>query len=366
MASIFVRNKKGGKKSYRAKVTDSFGKEIYKTFEKRRDAETWLAQQKIKKTTEGLVKGEKKAKFEEYAQWWLNERKTVVAPRTSENYESNLRLYIGPKFNHMRLDRITYQHAIDFQKFLTSKGLENKTNNHIVTIFKQILIYATKGQGYRKQLNTNPVAGIEMLPEKRPPIKFWDSKEVRFFLSAAKQANDFYYEMYVVDINTGMRLGEIAGLQKKKVDFESGTITISQALKRIANRYKLDKTKTGDTRIISMNKTVRDILSRRCRGLKDDDYIFTQADRSNIDLAHFSFNIFGKTQKKYKVKKILRFHDLRHTFASNFMMNGGALYSLQKLLGHVDHETTMQYAHLSPTYMKNEANVVEFSGEQDD
>ena len=57
-----------------------------------------------------------------------------------------------------------------------------------------------------------------------------------------------------------------------------------------------------------------------------------------------------------------RFHDLRHTFASHFVMNGGSLYDLQKLLGHARFEETQRYAHLTPEHLAKAVNIVSFGG----
>jgi integrase len=58
--------------------------------------------------------------------------------------------------------------------------------------------------------------------------------------------------------------------------------------------------------------------------------------------------------------KIFRFHDLRHTFASHFMKNGGNIYDLQKILGHTSLEMTQRYAHLAPEHLVQASNVVSF------
>lgn len=57
---------------------------------------------------------------------------------------------------------------------------------------------------------------------------------------------------------------------------------------------------------------------------------------------------------------MIRFHDLRHTFASHFMMNGGNIYTLQKLLGHKDIQTTLIYAHLDKDFLQKEIELVSF------
>jgi len=63
--------------------------------------------------------------------------------------------------------------------------------------------------------------------------------------------------------------------------------------------------------------------------------------------------------KKGGLPKI-KFHDLRHTFASNFVMKGGNILSLKEILGHADISTTMMYAHLASSYLEEEINRLDF------
>ena len=74
---------------------------------------------------------------------------------------------------------------------------------------------------------------------------------------------------------------------------------------------------------------------------------------------HFADGVHRRACRDAEVRYI-RFHDLRHTFASHFMMNGGELYTLQKLLGHHSVTMTERYAHLSPTYLDKARDVVSF------
>jgi len=56
----------------------------------------------------------------------------------------------------------------------------------------------------------------------------------------------------------------------------------------------------------------------------------------------------------------IRFHDLRHTFASNYVIKGGNIVSLQRILGHSTVDMTMRYAHLSPNFMAQEIEALDF------
>ena len=83
---------------------------------------------------------------------------------------------------------------------------------------------------------------------------------------------------------------------------------------------------------------------------------------SPIEMQHL-YRDFAKFQKKSGNLKQIRFHDLRHTFASHFMMNGGNLYDLQKVLGHSEYEMTQIYAHLSPEHLAKATQIVSFGRE---
>lgn len=66
-----------------------------------------------------------------------------------------------------------------------------------------------------------------------------------------------------------------------------------------------------------------------------------------------------------EVKRKIRFHDLRHTFASQYMMKGGSIYTLQKLLGHSSIQMTEIYAHLSKDHLRDAIEVMSFYGESE-
>ena len=83
--------------------------------------------------------------------------------------------------------------------------------------------------------------------------------------------------------------------------------------------------------------------------------------RKPFDEGHLYW-YFSRAQKKASLSQHYRFHDLRHTFASHFVMNGGSLYDLQKLLGHARFEETQRYAHLSPGHLAKAINIVSFGG----
>lgn len=71
-------------------------------------------------------------------------------------------------------------------------------------------------------------------------------------------------------------------------------------------------------------------------------------------------HIHDKVCERAKIKAI-RPHDLRHTYASHYIMNGGSLVELQSLLGHSSLTMTLKYAHLAPGFLEKKASVVSFA-----
>ena len=107
-----------------------------------------------------------------------------------------------------------------------------------------------------------------------------------------------------------------------------------------------------------MNAVVRAHLLELQKFAQGDLVILDEYGKS-FDVNHL-FRDFGRFLRLAKIKEHYRFHDLRHTFASHFMMNGGNIYDLQKILGHTSLEMTQRYAHLAPEHLIQASNVVSF------
>lgn len=113
-----------------------------------------------------------------------------------------------------------------------------------------------------------------------------------------------------------------------------------------------------------MNNEVRRVLEGLRRKQEHLQFIFCESPSEPVNVHHL-YRDFAKVQKKAGLVRKIRFHDIRHTFASQFMMSGGSLYDLQKILGHSKIEMTMRYAHLSNDHLASAVNIVSFSGTTD-
>ena len=99
------------------------------------------------------------------------------------------------------------------------------------------------------------------------------------------------------------------------------------------------------------------------RNQSNPRFVFTDFDGQPYNPDHFSQRHFLKAQKRAGIARKISFHVLRHTYASLYMMNGGNVYDLPKILGHTKVDMTMKYAHLSPQHLRKAVETVRFSGE---
>lgn len=146
----------------------------------------------------------------------------------------------------------------------------------------------------------------------------------------------------ITALSTGMRRGEILSLKWDNVDLRHGFIL-------------LDRTKNGERREIPVNDTLRDVLQGLTRRL-DIPYVFFDA-------------MTGKPYQEVKRSfhsalrragiRDFRFHDLRHTFASQLVMAGVDITTVSKLLGHKSLTMTLRYSHLAPSHLTEAVKKIE-------
>ena len=150
----------------------------------------------------------------------------------------------------------------------------------------------------------------------------------------------------------------LSALKWDRVSFQRKQIEIT----RSASRFGIqDRTKSGRKRIVPMNDAVYRLLWPLWQAQRSA-FVFCEEDGGAVD-AHHIYRDFHHAQRRAGFTEMIRFHDLRHTFASHFMMKGGNIYDLQKILGHSTIKMTERYAHLSPTHLENAIQIVNFGGE---
>jgi integrase len=181
-----------------------------------------------------------------------------------------------------------------------------------------------------------PVVKTEPEPEGR--VVWLEADAERGLLEAAQASrNPDLHAVILLAIETGMRRGEILGLEWANIDLSRGVITLASR-----------STKSKRRRLIPMRQAVYDLLAaRRDR----TGHVFA---RRGWDSYRTAFETLAANVVTEPDGEPLTFHGLRHHFASWFMMRGGRPEVLQRILGHATPAMTARYAHLSPDYLRAE------------
>jgi integrase len=341
-----TRSRKGGMQVYREFVLLNGRKINGPFFPRKTDAREWKRKQLALKN-EILLHGEdyilkRESKFSDFSQQWLEtDTKVHRALRTYQNYKSVLEKHFLPQLGDLLLKDIRKSRVDSIVSNLKKRGYAGKGINNIIGVLKVIMNEAMK-QGY---LLNNPLLFYPKCMEEIKGDNYFSKSEIMQLLMA--NFNEELFSLYLVALNTGARRG----------DFQTRQISIT----RTRDRNGLsDTTKTKLKRVIPMNDEVYQTLLDLRRKQLNPRNVFCHSNGVPVDPNHV-YRFFKKAQRRAGISRELRFHDLRHTYASHFMMNGGNVFDLQKILGHSKIEMTMRYAHFSPEHLKEAVKTVSFS-----
>lgn len=348
---------KNGKIRFRAKIYLPNGLSRSKCFARKTDADRWVhVERSMIKRNEalGITPLKENLKFEAFASVWMNQKiRPIRSFKTTADYDGIIRKHFANLFGSISLQSFERGHADRLVRVLQEKKLAAKTINKVVAVFKQIFLFA-EIEGY---LNKSPFRNFEKLKTMAGRIDYLSNQEIVQLLRST--ATTEIYPILVVALNTGLRVGELLGLCFDRINFDSQTIEISRNLTR---KGLQNVTKTHLIRHIPMNSEVQSIMTQLVREQRNPKFLFVRKNGEPYNPDHFSSRELLPALERSGIRRIT-FHILRHTYASQFMMNGGNAYDLQKILGHTKFEMTQKYAHLSPQHLRKAVDTVRFSSE---
>lgn len=260
----------------------------------------------------------------------------------------------------------------DLQRYYNRKlkeGLSAKTVRHLSVIIREALTQAVR----LRYIRNSPQAGVILPKKEKYEGKALSQSDV---LKLLKEAEDEpLYPLIMTAIFTGMRKGEILGLQWKNVDLDNGYIKVEKSLCRVADgvdekgRYRtkvvlLEPKTAASKRIIPITSQLVDILEHHRE--RQEKYKKEAVDFYNSELDLVFANYLGDFMSerevlrgfytvldKYEIPRV-RFHDLRHTYASLLMESETDSKVIQELLGHSSISTTLDiYTHLKMEQKRN-------------
>lgn len=323
-------------------------------FDRKADAREWKAR-RITERQRSLSTGssyQPGLKLSEFVQRWITKKVDVTnSIRTKEAYLCDLNNHILPLLGHKGIGHISEECAGELIGIMKDKGLGNRTCNKVLIVLKTVLNDAVKW----KYIPQSPIHAYKELKVQERPDFFLSKLQIDQLLIASHSEEIEY--LLIATLNTGMRLGEVLGLCWDRVNLNEGYLEVTRTL----TRHGLSETtKTNSKRTIYLNPVLHEVFKKLWHQQKNPQYVFVKPNGLPFDINHMVQREFKNVLIKAKLPTSIRFHDLRHTFASQFVMAGGKIEVLQKLLGHKTIEMTQRYAHLAKEVMKEASNVVTF------
>ncbi len=286
--------------------------------------------------------------FDEFAAKWLSDyAKVSVKESTFISYESIVRLHLNPYFGKQYLHRIS---TSDIQKFVSEKitndRLSPKSVVNILIPFKEMFKHAVVWRYVKR----DPSLYVKRPRLEQEEMDFLEPSEIRLFL---ENVNTRYYTLFLTAVLTGMRRGELLALKWGDIDWNSNQISVRRSIFR--GEFVNPKSKNSIRRIV-VSPVLRSALEqhRLVWGKPESDMLFSNGNGSSIDPENLIKREFHPALDRAGVRRI-RFHDLRHTFASLLISQGENIKFIQSQLGHASAKTTLdRYGHLMPN-LENDA-----------
>jgi integrase len=267
---------------------------------------------------------------------------------SAESCRSRLRLHVVPFFERLQLDAITLPHVREFMMALLAKELSPKTVLNVMVVFKEMLKHAVQW-GY---LDANPAQYAERPRGEDQEMQILTPPEIRRLLDAADEPTR---TLLLCAVLTGMRRGELLGLRWEDIDLEGHRVFVRRALWR--GKIVTPKSRRS-RRTIDMAPTLRSALTRlpsRFQG----GLVFCRPDGRPIDPDNFTHREWARVLRRAELRR-MRFHDLRHTYASLLIAQGAHPKYIQAQLGHASIQTTLdRYGHLMPDAHAAEARKLD-------
>jgi len=282
--------------------------------------------------------------------WLEGYVKTNCSLRTLDGYESIIETHLIPALGHIQLKHLHPQ-AIQGYYGKACERLSSRTVHHHHRVLSQGLKYAVR-QGY---LGRNPCEFVDPPSPKGRAMRTLTPGEVEVLLDTAK--DNYYYPVVYTAVSTGLRQAELLGLRWRDVDLDFLSISVSRVLfkRRGICQFKEPKTSHSRRRVAMTPKLA--LFLREYRGERErlyhelgkqlslDDLVFASPEGKPLDPCVLT-HAFTRLARQAGLEGV-RFHDLRHTFASLMLLRGAKPKVISEALGHSSVAFTMDtYSHI--------------------
>jgi integrase len=292
--------------------------------------------------------------FSDFADTWFAEMQAQWRRSHIETVAGTLRAYLKPAFGEKEVGSITKAEVLSFRSHLAKvrngkgKPLSAERINHIMTPLRMILNEAADRHEF-----TSPYQGIKSLKVPRTDVEPFTVEEVRLILQTVRED---YRNYYTVRFFTGMRTGEIDGLQWQFVDFERRQILVRQALVRDELVYTKND---GSFRTIDMSGPVYDALQEQKKATGQFEYVFCTRNGSPVAHRNVTQRVWYPLLRHLGLRQ-RRPYQTRHTAATLWLAAGEAPEWIARQMGHTTTEMLFRvYSRYVPNLTRRDGSAME-------
>ena len=305
-------------------------------------------------------------KFGAWMDYWFNTySKGKLNEYTQQTYWYRIYMQIIPKIGDTPLNQVTTGTLEKFYSELKKrgnlddadgeKGLADSTVRSIHAHCLAALEKA-KNDGLIRQ---NPADFCRLPPKKNPEVAVLTPAEMQRLLIQAQE--DGFYEMFLLDISTGLRRGELLGLQWDDIDFKKCELRVNKQVRYDKKVLKITEPKTkAANRTIVLPKELVEVLKEYKQRVKSKWLFPSPVKTEDVPRDPTACR---KSLDKILVRagcKHVPFHALRHTFATQSLRYGMDIKTLASVIGHESVETTLNvYSHVTDEGMRTAAKTID-------
>jgi integrase len=333
-----------GKVTWLARWRDSAGTQRKRSFTRKVDADRFLTTVEHSMLTGGYVDpAAGKVTFKTYAEQWRAQQ--PHRPSTAKAVHQHLRAYA---YTTLGARPIAAIRPSEVQAWATGlqTSLAPSTMRTVLNTIKAVF----KAAAADRLIAYNPCESVRLPPVPRRRLVPLTVEQVQTIIESAPSQ---YRALLVLGAGTGLRAGELFGLQVRHVDFLRRHLTVEQQVQQTAGQavYVCPPKTQSSYRVVPLPQTVVDALANhlRGRGAGPNDFIFTAPSGGPVVRTSFMHSTWAPAAKAAGLAKGVGLHSLRHFYASALIRGGLSVKVVSERLGHANAAMTLNvYAHLWP------------------
>lgn len=298
--------------------------------------------------------------------WYQTYCKNTLKEYTQETYEQRIYKQIIPKIGNVPLNQLNAGTLEKYYAQLKANGRLVKreiygtglSNSVIRSIHAHCRAALDKAVA-EKLIRQNPAIGCKLPPKKSPEVEILTPEEMQKLLYQAQIEG--FYEMFTLDLATGLRRGELLALQWQDIDFEKGTLSVSKQIRYVKRELEIVPPKTkASIRTIILPQPILDMLAEYRKTVNSIWLFPSPVKKEDVPRDPSACRkALARILKRAECEHV-PFHAMRHTFASNAFHYGMDVKTLASTIGHESVETTLNvYAHSSEQMKRDAAKKID-------